>query len=83
VVDTSLEGETVLLHLKSKLYFGLNATGSRIWSGLKERLTLEQISCRLQQEFGIDSEHAEHSVLTLIDELLRQQLVEAEPSRDR
>ena len=28
VVDTKLEGEVVLLHLKSKIYYSLNLTGS-------------------------------------------------------
>ncbi len=41
VVDTKLdEGEVVLLHLESKMYYSLNPTGERIWQGLKEGLTL-------------------------------------------
>ena len=37
VVDTKLdEGEVVLLHLESKMYYSLNPTGERIWQGLKE-----------------------------------------------
>jgi Coenzyme PQQ synthesis protein D (PqqD) len=48
VVD---EGEVVLLHLDSKTYYSLNLTGERIWQGLKEGLTLKEISRRLQGEF--------------------------------
>ena len=34
VVDTELdEGEVVLLHLESKMYYSLNPTGQRIWQG--------------------------------------------------
>jgi hypothetical protein len=37
VVDTKLdEGEVVLLHLESRIYYSLNLTGERIWHGLKE-----------------------------------------------
>ena len=77
VVDTELDDqETVLLHLQSKLYFTLNPTGTRIWQGLKDNLTLRQISERLQEEFAVDSETADRSVLRLVDELCQRQLVE-------
>ena len=45
VVDTTLdEGEVVLLHLESKTYYSLNLTGQRIWQGLKNGLTLMEVS---------------------------------------
>ena len=45
VVDTKLDdGEVVLLHLESKTYYSLNPTGERIWRGLKEGLSLREIS---------------------------------------
>ena len=76
VVDTQLDGqETVLLHLESKLYYTLNQTGARIWQGLKNGLTLGEISQQLQQEFAVESEIADQGVLRLVDELSRQQLV--------
>jgi Coenzyme PQQ synthesis protein D (PqqD) len=76
VVDTELEGgETVLLDLKKKLYFSLNPTGSRIWQGLKQNLALRQISERLQQEFTVEAERADRSVLDLVNELCQQHLV--------
>ena len=77
VVDTQLEGEeTVLLHLQSKLYFSLNSTGTRVWQGLKENLTLRQISMRLQNEFEVDAVRAERSVLDLVAELCQEHLAE-------
>lgn len=76
VVDTELDdSEVALLELETKTYFSLNQTGARIWSGIKEGLALERISERLQQEFEVDAEHAEQSVLGLTEELLNQNLV--------
>jgi hypothetical protein len=76
VVDTKLDdGEVVLLHLDSKIYFSLNLTGERIWQGLKEGLTLREIIRRLQEEFDVDAETAEHSVLDLVNDLSEQKLV--------
>ena len=76
VVDTKLdEGEVVLLHLDSKMYYSLNRTGERIWQGLKDGLTSKEISRRLQEEFGVDPERADRSVLELVKELSQQNLV--------
>ena len=76
VVDTELdEGEVVLLHLESKTYYSLNLTGRRIWQGLKQGLTLEGISRRLQEEFDVDAERADRSVLDLVNDLSKQKLV--------
>ena len=77
VVDTKLDdGEVVLLHLESKTYFSLNLTGERIWQGLKQGLSLREISQRLQAEFDVDEARADSSVVELIDELTQQKLVQ-------
>ena len=76
VVDTKLdEGEVVLLHLVSKMYYSLNPTGERIWQGLKDGLSLGEISRTLQEEFDVDPEVADKSVLELVNELCEQKLV--------
>ena len=75
VVDTKLDdGELVLLHLESKTYYSLNPTGERIWRGLKEGLTLNEISHRLQEEFDVNKEDADRSVRDLVKELCEQKL---------
>ena len=75
VVDTKLDdGEVVLLHLESKMYYSLNPTGERIWQGLKEGLSLRDISQRLQEEFDVEADAADESVLGLVNELCEQNL---------
>jgi hypothetical protein len=77
VVDTKLDdGEVVLLHLDSKSYFSLNVTGERIWQGLKQGLSLREISRRLQAEFDVDEAGADSSVVELIDALTQQKLAQ-------
>jgi Coenzyme PQQ synthesis protein D (PqqD) len=78
VVDTELEEqEVVLLHLESMRYYSLNLTGMRIWQGLKQGLSLQEISRQLQAEFEVEADRAERSVLALIAELCEQQLVQS------
>lgn len=79
VVDTKLDGgEVVLLHLESKMYYSLNPTGERIWQGLKEGLSLREISRRLQEEFDVDADEADRSVIDLVNELCEQKLALAD-----
>lgn len=81
VVDTQLEdGETALLHLESTTYYSLNRTGTYIWQGLKQGLTLREISQRLQERFAVDAEGADRSVRALVQELAQHNLVQ--PHRD-
>jgi hypothetical protein len=76
VVDTALEaGETALLHLENTTYYSLNPTGTQIWHGLKQGLTLREISRRLQEVFDIDTDKADRSVLAFVDELAQHKLV--------
>ncbi len=76
VVDTTLnEGEVVLLHLESKMYYSLNPTGERIWRDLKEGVSLTEISQRLQDEFDVSEQDADRSVVDLVNELCEQKLV--------
>ena len=76
VVDTELDGEeTVLLHLGSKRYFSLNATGTRLWRGLKKGLTPGDISQQFQNEFDVDEARADRAVVALITELLQHRLI--------
>ena len=75
VVDTKLdEGEVVLLHLETKTYYSLNPTGERIWQGVKDGVSLREISRRLQEEFDVDEANANGSVLDLVKELCEQEL---------
>ena len=77
-VDTELDGDEVaLLHLESKSYYSLNLTGMRIWQGLKQGLSLREISRLLQDEFRVEAEAADRSVLDLVGKLAEQNLVQA------
>ena len=77
VVVTPLdEGEAVLLHLGSRKYFTLNATGLAIWRGLDEGLSIAEVGQRLVADHSISEERAFAAVTRLVSELLDADLVE-------
>jgi len=76
VVDTALDDdETVLLHLGTKCYFSLNATGSAIWRALKKGLTPDEMSRELHRRYDVSAERASESVSALLQALEEQHLV--------
>ncbi len=77
VVDTPLDNdETVLLHLIRSSYFTLNPTGSHIWRGIKQGLSLQKISQTLQNTFDVDAEQADRSALALVQNLSQNELIQ-------
>jgi hypothetical protein len=73
-----LEGEAVLLDLASGNYFGLNATGRRVWQLLCEGHSNAEVAERLLVEFSGSREEIESDLRQLLLELTREGLLVAE-----
>ncbi len=82
VLFTELEdGTGVLLHLDTKFYYTLNATGVVVWKGLAEAApSLAAIAAKIAATFRVEPEAAAKDVEALLAELLADGLVlEARP----
>lgn len=75
VLSRDLDGEAVLLDLRSGHYFGLNATGSRVWTMLKEGKDTEDIARGLVEEFDVDFERALADARSFIETLFERGLI--------
>ena len=75
VLTAHLEGEAVLLDLKTKSYYRLNATAARIWKGLEQALEPPQIVDALVDEFAVDSGTAQAELQRTLDDLRARGLV--------
>ncbi len=77
VVCTDVGGkEAVLLHLDTKKYYSLNATGLRIWQMLSNGNTPQAVIEQLQAEFDVTPEKARESVIDLMNELISEKLIQ-------
>ena len=76
VILTELKnGETVLLHLGSQTYYGLNETGSRIWHLMNKGFTLGEIAKKIQVHFDVELNRAQNCVNDLAADLADAKLV--------
>ena len=74
VVARQVGEETVILDLASGTYFGLDATGARIWQLMGENKTLAEICEAMLAEYEVSREAIERDVLALADDLCAKQL---------
>lgn len=78
VLHQELAGETVLLHLKTEHYFGLDPVGTRIWQVLGETGSAEAVVARLLTEYDVDESRLRADVERLLGELIAGHLVKVE-----
>ncbi len=75
VVCTELDEGAVLLNLDTKYYFNLNETGLRIWQIMEDSLNSMEIAEKLAGEYDVDMERAKSSVVRLLGELEKEELI--------
>ena len=76
VLVRELDGESVLLHLGSETYFGLDETGTRIWSALTTAPSIQAAYDALLETFDVEPEVLRRDLTTLIDQLMEHELLE-------
>ena len=75
VMTRQVGDETVLLHLGSGTYYGLDSVGQSIWLLMRDGKTLAEICDLLLQEYDVTREALARDVVELADKLLAQGLI--------
>lgn len=74
-VESRLGDETVLLHLESGVYFGLDAVGTDVWELLQEGASVDAICDTLRQEYADAGESLEADILRFLGHLIDNKLI--------
>ena len=74
-VESAVGSETVVLHLGTGTYFGLDSTGTEIWQLLRQGLSPIDICARLARQHGVDRATVERDVRAFLGELETHQMV--------
>jgi PqqD family protein of HPr-rel-A system len=69
VIGEILDGEAVLLHVKTGQYYTLNPSGTRIWQLIEHYGSLERIEQAFCSEFDVDATTAQADISELIARL--------------
>ena len=76
VLISRLQEESVLLNLDNERYYGLDDVGTRMFSVLTSSDSVQSAWESLVDEYDVDREVLRQDLVTLIDRLLEQGLVE-------
>lgn len=77
-ISAHLGDDEAILHLKSGLYYGLNAVGARIWQLVQQPRTVAQIEAALLLEYDVEAGLCAVDVLALVGALADEGLVEVQ-----
>ena len=80
VLIRHLDGESVLLNLESERYFGLDATGSRIWELVTTSSNIDAALDTLEHEFDVQPELLRQHLAQLLAELVENGLLALVPT---
>ena len=80
-LSQEVNGETVILDLKSESYFGLDEVGTRIWQLLQEHGDVRKTSDVMLDEFDVEEDQLENDMSALLDEMLEKGLLHVEESK--
>jgi len=73
---TALEGEGVVLHLKSRKYFSVNETGLVVLEALKEPRTFDELVAAILTEYDVSAEMATETTRGFLDHCLATAVVD-------
>lgn len=74
-LSRELDGEVLVLDLKTSLYFGLTGTAAHIWQLIEQGKGQEDIVAALSREYGGDSAAIAGDVDAFVDDLIARGLV--------
>lgn len=72
---TAVDGEGVVLHLGSRQYFSVNATGVTILEQLRTARTLTELVAAVTSEYDVDEDEATRTVRAFLDRCIDSALV--------
>ena len=75
VLFQELQGEAVLLNLKTGVYLGLNQIGTRIWQLLQEDGALSRVLEVMLAEYDVTQEKLSKDLLDLVGQMEKQGLL--------
>lgn len=76
LLEATVDGELVALHVDSGTCYGFNPSATRIWALLDEPMPLAALVDRLVAEYDVDRDTCEREVLHLLRDLEADGLVE-------
>src|SRR5436853_4787556 len=78
VIYETIEGEVILIDLKTGTYYSLRDSGAAVWQAIEQGAGEDGIAAELRSRYDASEEEIRDAVRRLLDELEHEGLVRAE-----
>lgn len=72
LIATEMDGDIVMMHVRSGQYFGISGVGPRLWALLEHPMTIEQMTDTIVSEYKVDEQTCRGDILIFVQALLDQ-----------
>tara|TARA_R110002072_G_scaffold303069_1_gene492559 strand:+ start:33529 stop:33840 length:312 start_codon:yes stop_codon:yes gene_type:complete len=76
LVATDIDGEIAIMAIDSGKYHSLNATGSQIWNAVQQPQTVADLCESLASQYQVDEEQCRSDVLSYLQDMVNERLLE-------
>ena len=73
-IFTTIDGEVVMMSVRSQSYYGLGSVGSEVWNAIAMPCRVDEVCARLVTEFEVDPQTCQREVLDFLNDLVKRGL---------
>ena len=82
VLISDVDGEAVILNLKTESYFGLDKVGARMWAAVTTSESVQAAYDKLSEEFDANPVELRQDLIEIIDKLIEHGLLTVQPMEE-
>ena len=82
-VSCPLGDESAILNLRNTVYYGLNAVGARVWNLIQQPKSVGQVRDALVDEYDVETERCERDLLSLLEKMHSEGLIQVRSATAR
>ena len=78
IVESDIDGETVMMSIENGEYYGLDSVGSHIWELIQSPIKVSELVDTLLEKYNVDHNTCESDVMEFLNELNNNKILVVE-----
>ena len=78
IVESDIDGETVMMSIENGEYYGLDSVGSHIWELIQSPIKVSELVDTLLKKYNVDHNTCESDVMEFLNELNNNKILVVE-----
>jgi len=78
LLQSEIDGETIMMSIDNGKYYGLNTVASKIWELLKDEPLFSELISKLVEEYNVEQVECEKDTKEFLENLIENKLIRIE-----